>query len=143
VRIEAAPDPARTEVVELLPGEGTASWVFPLAGTTCVPAGEVEGLRLAHDPASATTTLAWRAPSEPAGMVLLYDLLRSTRADDFGAAAECLLSDAEGASATDAGTPAAGNAFYYLARGRNRCPSDEGPLGAQSDGTPRAGRGCP
>jgi GH35 family endo-1,4-beta-xylanase len=143
IRIEAAPDPPRTEVVELLPGDGTASWVFPLAGTTCVPAGEVEDLRLSHDPASATTTLAWRAPPEPAGMVLLYDLLRSARADDFGAAATCLLSDGAGASGADAATPAAGTAFYYLARGRNRCPSEEGPLGAQSDGTPREGRGCP
>lgn len=143
VRIEAYPDPPRTELVELLPGEGTASWVFPLAGTVCVPAGEVEALSLAHDGPSATTTLSWRAPSEPAGMVLLYDLLRSPRADDFGAGATCLVSDGLEATAADAATPPEGSAYFYLARGRNRCPSEEGPLGAWWDGTPRAGRACP
>ncbi|MCU0225751.1 MAG: endo-1,4-beta-xylanase [Acidobacteria bacterium] len=143
VRIEAYPDPPRTEVIELLPGEGRAVWVFPLLGTTCLPAGEVEGLQLAHDPAAGTTTLSWSAPSEPPGMVLYYDLLRSPRPDDFGAAATCLLNDGEAAHAADAAAPPAGTAFFYLARGRNRCPSEEGPLGARSDGEPRAGRGCP
>jgi GH35 family endo-1,4-beta-xylanase len=142
--IDAAPDPPREETVDLLPGTGTERWIYPLAGTTCLPAGEVEGLLLTHGGASGTTTLTWRAPAEPAGMVLFYDLLRSDDPADFGPdAATCLLSDGPDASQTDRTTPGAGAAFFYLARGRNRCPSEEGPLGSRSDGTPRAGRGCP
>ena len=34
------------------------------------------------------------------------------------------------------------NAFYYLVRARNACPSGQGPLGSGSDGWEREGRSC-
>jgi len=144
VAIDPDGDPPRTETIELEPGEGPARFVFPLEGTVCQRAGEVEELRLSHDGAAGRTTLAWSPPSEPAGMVVLYDVLRSDRADDFLSAALCLESDdGDDATATDGDAPAAAASFFYLVRARNRCPSQEGPLGSGSDGTPRSGRGCP
>ena len=43
----------------------------------------------------------------------------------------------------DTGTPASGASFFYLIRGENNCPSGQGSLGNQSNGTPRTARTCP
>jgi len=75
-------------------------------------------------------------------MVLLYDLLRSTRADDFGVAAACLLSDAEGASATDAGTPAAG-ARSTTSPAPEPLPLRGGAAGSSVRRRAARGRSCP
>lgn len=137
VTIDAGTGTPRAETIEVVPGAGTATFVFPLEGVTCLPAGEAAGLRLAGE------ALAWEPPPEPAGMYALYDVLRSDRGDDFGLAATCLeADDGPGTTAHDPARPPAGRALFYLVRAQNRCPSGEGPLGARSDGTPREGRAC-
>lgn len=84
------------------------------------------------------TTSSWSAPADPGTETVLYDLLRSTSASNFGNAV-CVASDIVGQSAADSsGTPA--TIFYYLVRSESGCG---GNLGTNSAGVPRSGRGCP
>jgi len=106
----------------------------PVDGSLWVAPAPAAGLTLDKTP---LTELSWSAP-DGAGMgTVLYDLLRGGAPDDF-ASADCLVSDTSQTTATDTDSPA--TIFYYLIRTENEC-GDE--LGAASDGTPRAGAGCP
>ncbi len=90
-------------------------------------------------------TLTWTAPSAPGGTVAAtrYDTVRSTSPSDFNAAATCLESDGADLQSTDAASPGAKKAFYYLVRAVNNCAPGDGPLGFSSAGVPIAGRACP
>jgi N-acetylneuraminic acid mutarotase len=89
-------------------------------------------------------TLSWTPPSVPGGSTILYDVLRSTAADDFAGAAICVAEDAALTTTTDPVEPPVDTAFHYLVRAQNGCPGGgDGPLGWRSDGTPRLGRSCP
>jgi len=89
-------------------------------------------------------TVSWTPPVEPGGAVVVYDLLRSDVAADFGAGAACVESDLPSTNAVDLTTPGSGAAFFYLVRAESRClVGGQGPLGWASDGTPRTGRSCP
>ncbi|HKQ96524.1 MAG TPA: hypothetical protein VJV75_01485, partial [Candidatus Polarisedimenticolia bacterium] len=103
-----------------------AAWAVP---------GEATGLVL--QTGGPATLLTWSPPVASGGSSIRYDLLRSTRADDFSAAT-CLLSNATVTSTTDPELPA--SAFFYLVRAGNPCG---GNLGRRSDGTPRSAPTCP
>ncbi len=97
--------------------------------------GEATALNFA-DP-SDLALLRWLAPTDPGGTGLLFDLLRSGRADDF-AAPFCVARDATATSARDVERPT--RVFDYLVRARNACGAN---LGKRSDGTPRTAGSCP
>jgi hypothetical protein len=104
--------------------------------------GEVAGLIL--DGGGASTTLTWSPPAGSAAAAMVYDVLRSAVAADFVLGAVCLESgDGPDVSALDAESPAPGEVFYYLVRGRNACPAGVGTLGFDSNGVERPGRNCP
>jgi hypothetical protein len=116
----------------------------PLNAQIWATPGEALNLRLAHNTATSTTTLTWNPPASPGATALVHDLLRSTSASDFVAAAVCLESDdGSDMTAVDASTPGAGSVFFYVSRSQNGCPAGEGPLGTASFGVARAGRSCP
>jgi len=88
------------------------------------------------------TTLTWQAPTSP-GLpgTVVYDVLRSTKASDFGPAfAVCLATDISVLTVPDATTPAPGQVFFYLTRAGNPCA--EGSLGIRAPGVERTGRAC-
>ncbi|NJN64473.1 MAG: hypothetical protein HC882_06055 [Acidobacteria bacterium] len=64
-----------------------------------------------------------------------FDVVRSGSANDFSTAT-CLEAGLMGNQATDATTPAAGNAFFYLVRAENDC--GEAVAGYDWTGVPRA-----
>ena len=80
-------------------------------------------------------TLTW--PAERSAGV--YNLYRNSASNAYG---QCLPPELPGATATDAATPTAGNAFFYLATVENRL-GEEGTKGFQSDATERLGAVCP
>jgi hypothetical protein len=85
--------------------------------------------------------LGWTVPLEPGGIAVLYDLLRSRQADDFGeVGTDCIESDEIDLVATDSGLPLSGEVYHYLVRVENPCG---GNMGSDRDGTPRLGRNCP
>lgn len=107
--------------------------------------GEVLELRLAKGTGS-ETVLSWLAPAAPGGQLvaIVYDAIRSVNKADFAASASCLPPTGAGVMTTsEFSDPGTGGAFYYLIRATNACPAGDGPLGSQSDGTPRVGRTCP
>ncbi|ANM28382.1 hypothetical protein ABI59_00190 [Acidobacteria bacterium Mor1] len=104
--------------------------------------GETESLVLSHDPLGGVTTIGWNAPGAAGGNVTLYDLLRSGDPADFDSGV-CFENGDSDLTANDATVPPAGSAFHYLSRAVNACPGGVGPLGNQSDGTPRTGAVCP
>jgi N-acetylneuraminic acid mutarotase len=106
-----------------------ADWAVP---------GETSGLTFTD-----AVSIAWTPPSQPGAAGVGYDLLRTTVATDFQAAAACVASDTVLNSATDTQTPAPGQAFYYLVRAENGCPGGAGLLGMTSGGAPIVGRNCP
>ena len=103
--------------------------------------GEVVGLVLQGD----ASTLSWIPPADPGGLpsTLLYDTLRSSNPADFNSAVCIESNEGSDASAQDPATPATDALFAYLVRAENACPNGQGPLGNQSNGTPREGRACP
>jgi hypothetical protein len=104
--------------------------------------GVTSDLRLKNDPP--VTILAWTPPVDPGGVSLTYDVLRSPAPSDFMTAAVCLeAADPSADSCIDPEVPSAGEAFFYLVRAVNACPSGEGSLGTDSNGVPRPGRSCP
>jgi hypothetical protein len=117
-------------------GDGTADAV------DCAPAdpaawrspGEATGLQFAP---GSNALLEWSPPAAPGSQQIRFDLLRSSRADDWPSAL-CLAADTAGTSANDAAIPV--TAFFYLVRSENACG---GNLGTRSDGTPRAAASCP
>jgi hypothetical protein len=72
-----------------------------------------------------------------------YDLLRSGAPSDFTGAALCAATGVPVTWTADDATPGAGRALYYLARAVSGCAAGVGPIGAGSDGVPRAARACP
>jgi hypothetical protein len=73
----------------------------------------------------------------------VYDVLRSEAAADFESGAVCIVADGVDQQAADATAPPSGAAIFYLVRAENGCPDGQGPLGTDSEGTPRLGRSCP
>jgi hypothetical protein len=85
---------------------------------------EVAGLELSS--AAGTVFLVWDDQGGAAGTATVYDVttggLAHLRVDRDYRAAGCLAADLAGPSASDARpSPAAGDGFYYLVRGRNAC----------------------
>jgi hypothetical protein len=101
------------------------------AAVWAVP-GEATGLVF-----SSKSLLQWSSPSAPGGSVVQFDVLRSTTADDFLAAA-CRATNSLATATTDAELPSA--VFFYLVRSENVCG---GNLGTASDGSPRSAGTCP
>jgi N-acetylneuraminic acid mutarotase len=89
------------------------------------------------------TTLAWVPPAGPGAAVVVYDAIRSESAADFVSGATCVASDSSSTLSDDPMTPAHNGAFFYLVRAQTGCPNGQGPLGTDSNGTPRVGRDCP
>jgi len=70
--------------------------------------------------------------------------VRSSTPSNFTSGAVCSeTNDGPNTASSDSGTPAPGSTFFYLVRGENNCPSGQGSLGNQSNGTPRTARTCP
>jgi len=88
-------------------------------------------------------SLVWRAPSAPGATTVYYDAVRSGTASDFVSAATCVATSSVSTSAADPAAPAPSKAFFYLVRPQNGCPDGQGPLGTDSNGTPRTARSCP
>ncbi len=144
VDVQSGSSHPKTTTIEVLPGEGPASYMIPLKAGSCFAAGEVQDLNLEHDRGSGITTLTWRALPWRDDMGTLYDTLRSVNPSDFIGAALCLESDdGSDTSAIDPDLPSPESLYFYLIRGKYDCPHGDGPLGNMSDGTPRDGLNCP
>ena len=79
---------------------------------------------------------------------LLRKLLTSPGPSGYeGAVAAVWREAAEGFAtvSSDAMAPSVGSVFYYLIRAENSCPGGLGlgPIGTDSNGTPRTARPCP
>ena len=107
--------------------------------------GEARSVNLVREAEAGTTTVSWTAPADQGGQVLpVYDVLMSSSAGEFGAAALCLESDDGSDTSADASGPiGAGEVRYILVRAENACPTGEPTLGSDSSGQARAGRSCP
>ncbi len=111
-------------------------------GNVWSPPGAAGGLEV--EPLESNTLLRWQAPAASGGLGVAYDLLKSTVAADFDAAASCLeTNDSTDTEALERKSPAIGKAFFYLVRSRNDCPGGDGGIGFTSSGVPRFGRTCP
>ncbi len=103
---------------------------------------EASDLRLTKS--GSVTNLSWSPPLDKGAIDVTYDLIRSPDPADFVSAASCMtLANPSNTSGTDSTVPAAGQAFHYLVRAKNGCPSGSGPLGFSSLNQPIAGRACP
>ncbi len=105
------------------------------------PTAETQNLLWGAD----ETFLSWNAVTSGLGCVpaaLVYDVLRSGTSSSF-TSASCLDPDGDDTSAREFSNPSVGQAWYYLVRADNACSGAGGPLGNQSNGTPRTGRSCP
>jgi len=105
--------------------------------------GEVRSLVLAHNKLSGTSTVNWTAPLLPGATSILYDTLRSPLASNFTTSTCVETNDGANTSATDATALAPGEAFFYLTRAENACPSGQGVLHRNSAGSTIAARTCP
>lgn len=89
--------------------------------------------------------ITWTAPSSSSwgSITVNYDLIRSTSPSDF-LSAECRVFNIPHPTtfATDTELPGAGVAWFYLVRIKNAC-NNNGNLGKDSTGNPRAGKTCP
>lgn len=88
-------------------------------------------------------TLGWIAPYAPGTTSVAYDTLRSADPGDFTTAVCVESQDGTDTFATDTSSPAPGNAFFYLVRAVDACPSGVGPLGADGNGNVIIGTSCP
>jgi hypothetical protein len=77
--------------------------------------------------------LTWSAPHDMGGTGVIYDVLRSPDAADFGAAA-CPASGHTGPWGNDASLPGPGGVYYYMVRVNNACGQ---MTGHDSDDRPR------
>ncbi len=91
------------------------------------PPGEVHGDRW-----TSKTTMAWD-PEKSVGVYEVYRDLLATLPGSFGA---CFQSSLTAETATDAATPAAGTAWFYLVTARNEL-GEEGTKGVRSSGVER------
>jgi hypothetical protein len=103
--------------------------------TTILPP-EVSHLRLGAN----KTSLAW----DSQGPGVTYDVARGIAGQwpvGSGGSETCVAPQIPAASTSDGAFPAAGNAFWYLARARTTCGA--GGYGTASSGTPRVTAACP
>lgn len=143
-----------TAVIDTFPGNDTsseASTVGALDGDgdgvpdldDCAPGNASvwavpgEATALSFPNASNPSLLQWSPPASPGGMLVSYDLLRSTTSAGFSSPT-CVASGLTVTAAADSAIPSA--VFYYLVRSENACG---GNLGTRSDGTPRTAGSCP
>jgi putative metal-binding protein len=109
-----------------------------LPGSFTTP-GEVLNLRFPSE-----SGLAWDPPSAPGGTSVRYDTISSPSPTGFVSNGTCVETDDGSDTQAPAGSiPPMGVTFYYLTRAENDCVPGQGPLGNQSDGTPRTARSCP
>ncbi|HJQ96727.1 MAG TPA: putative metal-binding motif-containing protein [Candidatus Polarisedimenticolaceae bacterium] len=108
--------------------------------------GEVRSLLMSHDKVNNVTNISWLAPTNIGGTAasITYDTVRSVNPSNFVGIGVCVESNnGPNTVAADPVAPTVGQRFYYLIRGENACPSGQGSLGNQSNGTPRTARTCP
>lgn len=108
------------------------------AGSPLTVPTEVTNLRLLAN----KTTLVWNSASGGPGTV--HDVPRGLASQlpvGGGAAEICFRSGVAAATTTDSASPAPGNIFWYLVRGRNTCGT--GTYGTTSGGTTRTTSTCP
>ena len=87
-------------------------------------------------------TLVWSSPAETGAVSVAYDTIRSSSPLDFDTGAVCVESqDASDTTSLDPTLPAPGQVLNYLVRSLTTCGA--GPIGVQSNGTPRSARFCP
>ncbi len=90
-----------------------------VAGTTVAPPAEVSNVQFGAD----ARTISWDPiPGAPEGTV--YDVARGVAGElpvGSGASETCVVSGTAAGSASDSSTPAAGQVFWYLLRGRHGC----------------------
>ena len=101
---------------------------------------EVVNLLLSPD----RTTLTWTSAAPTAGSGTVHDVPRGllSQLPVGGKPGEaCLASGIAAATASDTATPAPGQGFWYLVRGRNACAA--GTYGTTTAGTPRNVTACP
>jgi hypothetical protein len=111
----------------------------PLDPSASAASPEINGVKFAAD----ATTLTWSAV-QGTGPGIVYDVMRGDvkNLPPGGKPQEiCLESGSSDATSADASIPAAGDARYYLVRGRNACGA--GTYGAASSGAPRTTVICP
>ena len=88
-------------------------------------------------------TLHWVEPAFPGSAGLVFDTLRSTRAQDFVNGVTCVeASDGSDDAAIDGTEPDPGQTFFYLVRAKSACPNGVGSLGTDSSGSTRIGTTC-
>jgi len=103
--------------------------------------GEVLAVRLERG--GGVTDIRWTGPMAPGGTVVLFDVVRSIRADAFDIDAVCVETGSADLASQDAEDPEARQAFFFLVRATNSCVGGAGTFGTRSDGTLRLGRACP
>ena len=89
-------------------------------------------------------TLAWESAAPSAGSATVHDVVVGSISElpvGSGALETCLASGIAESSTTDEATPASGDGYWYLVRGRNSC--DVGSYGTDSAGSPRTSGACP
>ncbi len=107
-------------------------------GTVWSPPSEARDLLL-----NDSTLLQWSPPATPGAQTIGYDVVRSTKKNDFQGAAVCVASDLLGTTAGDSELPPLGTSFFYLVRAVDACPIGDGILGTDSSGVAIVGRSCP
>ena len=105
--------------------------------------GEARNLWITKTDTGGSILLGWDPPANTGGTAWTYDLLRSENPGEFFNVASCLLCAVPLAPACADGTnPGVSGVFYYLVRAHNACPSGDGIITIDSNGTPRGGRSC-
>lgn len=135
------PDPWKStaDCLQDIDGDGAPAVVD--CDDTDIDVWQVPGEARAFSFAPDGVTLNWSAPGSPGGNLVLYDVIRSGDAGDFGATAVCIeWNDGGDTQASDADLPAPGSIFSYLVRGENDC--GQGSPGDEWDGTERDVRPC-
>ena len=114
----------------------------------CAPAdsGAYDAPReVAHLDVMNAATVSWDSLSREAGAGTVYDLVRGTLQDLLAAGgiagAACVAAEYSATAFSETLSPAPGEGFYYVVRGRNACGT--GTWGAASTGEPRTHPGCP
>jgi len=125
---------------------GSGAWERELLGPgNCSPPGEITDLVLTHGVSlGGMTTLHWSPPLDSGVASIRYDTISSSDPSDFSevAGASCVESnDGDNTSSSSDVTPASGELLSFLVRARSLCGF--GPVGTNSEQTPRAARDCP
>ncbi|NIV26256.1 MAG: hypothetical protein GWN45_02535 [Gammaproteobacteria bacterium] len=105
--------------------------------------GDVEQLELTFDPSTAVTALAWSPVAEPGAVAVVYDVIRSSEAEDFSLATCVESGDGSDLVAEDPTVPQRNQIHFFLVRAANACPAGDGSLGAGINGLARSAKACP